>query len=158
ALHDQLGIDTLDKLKTAAEGGEVARLRGFGGKTQQKILEGIDFLAEMGNRLRLDQALFVASSLLEGIREMPGAIRMSVCGSNRRRKETIKDIDILVSSNDPMPIMERFVSLPGVVQVTGQGSTKSSVVVQRITASGTRLTMNADLRVVSDEQYPFALH
>jgi DNA polymerase (family 10) len=54
--------------------------------------------------------------------------------------------------------MEHFVKLPGVIQITGQGSTKSSVVVQRITQSGNRITMNADLRVVSDEQYPFALH
>src|SRR6185437_4312917 len=66
--------------------------------------------------------------------------------------------DLLISSDDPGPIMERFVALPGVVQVTGQGTTKSSVVVQRVTPSGTRITMNADLRVVSDEQYPFALH
>jgi DNA polymerase (family 10) len=158
ALYDQLGIDTLEKLKGAAEAGEVARLRGFGGKTQQKILDGIEFLAETGNRLRLDQALFVASGLVEAIGRMPGVIRMEVCGSIRRRKETVKDIDILVSSTDPIPIMERFVSLPEVVGVTGQGSTKSSVVVQRVTGSGTRLTMNADLRVVSDEQYPFALH
>jgi DNA polymerase (family 10) len=158
ALHQQLGIDTLDRLKAACEAGEVADLRGFGTKTQQKILEGLTFLAEMGNRVRLDQALLIASGLVEGLRDLPGVKRMEVCGSIRRRKETIKDIDLLVSAEDPLPIMERFVSLPGVIQVTGQGSTKSSVVVQRITGSGMRITMNADLRVVSDEQYPFALH
>jgi DNA polymerase (family 10) len=158
AIHDQLHIDTLDKLRAACEEGEVAKLRGFGAKTQQKILEGIAFLAEVGNRVRLDQALFVASGLVEGLCDLPGVIRMEVCGSVRRRKETINDIDILVSSADAGPIMERFVGLPGVVQVAGQGTTKSSVVVQRVTASGARITMNADLRVVSDEQYPFALH
>jgi DNA polymerase (family 10) len=158
ALHEQLGIDNLDKLRAACESGEVARLRGFGGKTQQKILDGLQFLAEMGNRVRLDQALMLASGLVEGLRDLPGVKRMAVCGSIRRRKETIKDIDILVSSEDPIPIMEHFVKLPGVIQITGQGSTKSSVVVQRITGSGNRITMNADIRVVSDEQYPFALH
>jgi DNA polymerase (family 10) len=158
ALHDELHIDTLDKLRSACEAGQVAKLRGFGAKTQQKILDGIAFLAEVGHRVRLDQALFIASGLVEGLRDLPGVKRMEVCGSIRRRKETINDIDILVSSDDPAPIMERFVSLPGVVQVAGQGETKSSVVVQRVTASGARITMNADLRVVSDEQYPFALH
>jgi DNA polymerase (family 10) len=158
ALHQQLGIDTLDKLKAACESDEVAGLRGFGTKTQQKILEGLTFLAEMGNRVRLDQALLLAEGLVEGLRDLPGVKRLEVCGSIRRRRETIKDIDLLVSSDDPIPIMERFVSLPGVIQITGQGSTKSSVVVQRVMASGVRVTMNADLRVVSDEQYPFALH
>src|SRR5262249_55879708 len=157
ALHEQLGIDTLEKLRQACEAGEVARLRGFGGKTQDKILEGLRYISEMGNRVRIDQALLISQSLVEGLRECPGIIRMEVCGSIRRRKETIKDIDILVSSNDPGPIMERFVTLPGVIQVTGQGPTKSSVVVQRVTGAGTRITMNADLRVVADEQYPFAL-
>ncbi len=158
ALHEQLGIDTLDKLKEACEDGRVAGLRGFGGKTQQKILEGLQFLGEMGGRVRLDQAQALADTLLDGLRDLPGVKRIEVCGSIRRRKETIKDIDILVSSDAPQPIMERFVTLPGVVQVAGQGSTKSSVVVQRITSSGRRITMNADLRVVSDEQFPFALH
>ncbi len=158
ALHQQLGIDTLEKLEAACNAGEVAALRGFGAKTQQKILEGLAFLSESGNRVRLDQALLLADGLVEGLRDLPGVTRMAVCGSIRRRKETIKDIDILISSADPGPIMERFVTLPGVVQVAGQGPTKSSVVVQRVTTSGKRVTMNADLRVVSDEQYPFALH
>src|SRR5207302_1293519 len=117
ALYDQLGIDSLDKLKEACEDGRVAALRGFGGKTQQKILEGLQFLSELGGRVRLDQALRIADGLVEGLRELPGIRRMEVCGSIRRRKETIKDIDILVSADDPQPIMERFVKLPGVIQV-----------------------------------------
>src|SRR5919202_3996148 len=158
ALHDQLGVSDLDQLKAACEEGRVAGLRGFGGKTQQKILEGIAFLGQMGERVRLDQAELLASGLLDGLRGAPGVIRMAVCGSLRRRKETVKDIDILVSSDDPLPIMERFVGLPGVVQVAGQGPTKSSVVASAILPSGKRLLMNADLRVVSDEQFPFGLH
>jgi DNA polymerase (family 10) len=158
ALHEELGIDTMEKLRVACEAGQVAKLRGFGGKTQEKILEGIRFVSEVGNRVRLDRALIIADGLLDGLRNLPGVKRMEVCGSIRRRRETIKDIDILVSSDEPGPIMERFVSLPGVVQVTGQGSTKSSVIVQKVMPSGAKVTMNADLRVVSDEQYPFALH
>jgi DNA polymerase (family 10) len=158
ALHDQLGISTLEQLKEACEDGRVAGLRGFGARTQEKILEGIRFLTETGNRIRIDQALAMANGVIEGLRAAPGIIRLEVCGSLRRRRETIKDIDLLVSSDDPMPVMDRFVSLPGVVQVTGHGSTKSSVVLGMVTGSGQRLLVNADLRVVKDEQFPFALH
>jgi DNA polymerase (family 10) len=158
ALHDQLGVETLEQLKAACEEGRVASLRGFGDKTQQKIVEGIAFLSEAGERVRLDQALPLAQRLLEGLRDAPGVIRIEVCGSVRRRKETIADVDILASADDPLPLMERFTTLPGVVQVIGQGPTKSSVTVSGTTGSGRRLLLNADLRVVRDEQFPFALH
>jgi DNA polymerase (family 10) len=154
AMYDQLGIDDLDKLRAACEAGEVAKLRGFGEKTQQKILEGLQFLGQVGERVRIDQALPMAEALLKGLRSAPGIIRMELCGSLRRRKETIADIDILISSDHPGPIMDRFVQLPGVAQVIGKGETKSSVTV----SGGRDVTMNADLRIVKDEQFPFALH
>jgi DNA polymerase (family 10) len=153
-LYDQLRIDDLDKLKAACDAGQVAELRGFGEKTQQKILEGIQFLGQTGQRVRIDQALPVAEALLVGLRSAPGVIRMELCGSLRRRKETIADIDILLSADDPGQIMDRFVGLPGVVQVIGRGDTKSSVTV----SSSRGVTMNADLRIVKDSQFPFALH
>jgi DNA polymerase (family X) len=154
ALYDQLGIDTLDKLAEACEIGQVAQLKGMGEKTQQKILEGIQFLRQSGSRVRIDRAEMLAKQLLEELRKAPGIIRMELCGSLRRRRETIKDIDILISSDAPGPIMERFVSLPGVVQVIGHGDTKSSIIVR----GDSRVLMNADLRIVRDEQFPFALH
>jgi DNA polymerase (family 10) len=157
ALHDLLHIDTLEKLKAACETGQVADLKGFGEKTQQKILDGIAFVAESGQRVRLDQALPIALSLKEGVAGAPGVIRIELCGSVRRRKETIKDIDILVSTDDPEPVMDRFVGLPGVVRVTGRGDTKASVVVN-VGSAAHPVHINADLRVVSDEQYPFTLH
>ncbi|HEV3257958.1 MAG TPA: DNA polymerase/3'-5' exonuclease PolX [Gemmataceae bacterium] len=157
ALYDQLGIDTLDKLKAACEAGQVAALRGFGARSQQKILEGLAFLAQMGERVRIDQALPLATGLVERLQTAPGILRMEVCGSLRRRKETIRDIDILVSAADAGPIMERFVTLPEVVQITGHGDTKSSVIVAA-SSGGSRVLLNADLRVVRDEQFPFALH
>jgi DNA polymerase (family 10) len=158
ALHEQLGIDTLDKLRQACEEGTVAKLKGFGAKTQSKILEGLTFLNEIGNRVRLDQAEYVAQGLVEGLQNLPGIRRMAVCGSIRRRRETAKDIDLLVSADEAGPIMERFVTLPGIVQVTGQGPTKSSVIVRRTLPSGTVITLNADLRVVADVHFPFAQH
>ncbi len=156
ALYDQLHLDEIEKLKTACEAGQVAGLKGFGAKTQQKILEGIESLKAMGNRVRIDQALPTALGLLEGLRNAPGVIRIELCGSLRRRKETIKDIDILISSDEPGPLMERFVKLPGVVQTVVQGDTKTSVVVSG-QSFGSRILMNADLRIVRDEQFPFAL-
>jgi DNA polymerase (family 10) len=158
ALFDQLGIDDLVKLKQACDEGRVASLKGFGAKTQQKILEGIAFLGQAGDRVRLDQAEAVAGMLLEGLRKCRGIIRMEVCGSLRRRKEIIRDIDILASSKDAAAVMKRFVGLPGVSQVVGQGETKSSVVIDKGMHEGRRFIINADLRVVDDEQFPFALN
>src|SRR5262245_59580152 len=158
AMFEQLGIDTLEKLKAACEADQVSVLKGFGKKTQQKILEGITFLDELGQRVRLDQALDLAEMLMSGLRKVKGVSRIEVCGSLRRRKEIVRDIDILISSSDAAPIMAAFVKLPYVMRIVGQGDTKSSVVAALPQESGPRLLMNADLRVVSDEQFPFALN
>jgi DNA polymerase (family 10) len=157
ALYDKLGIDSVEKLKAACENDEVATLKGFGPKTQASIMEGIAFLGQTGERVRLDQALPLALTLMEGLRECPGIARMELCGSLRRRRETIRDIDILVSAKKAGTIMERFVKLPDVVQVVGHGETKSSVIVSGV-IGGHPVRINADLRVVSDEQFPFALN
>lgn len=157
ALHDLLQIDTIEKLKAACESGDVAKQKGFGAKTQSKILEGIAYMDQVGHRVRIDLALPLGLALLERIRAFPGVIRSELCGSLRRRKETVADLDILVSSADAQPIMDAFVKLPEVVQVLGQGPTKSSVIAG-LHVHGSKVTLQADLRVVSDEQYPFALH
>jgi DNA polymerase (family 10) len=156
AMHETLGLDSIEKLKAACESGEVAKLKGFGAKTQQKILEGIGFLGQVGNRVRLDLALPLGRTLLEQIRTFPGVIRSELCGSLRRKRETAKDIDILVSSDDSLPIMDAFVKLPEVIQVVGHGETKSSIVAA-MHLDGEKVMLNADLRVVTDEQYPYAL-
>jgi DNA polymerase (family X) len=156
-LHDELEIDDLAKLKAACESGAVAKLKGFGAKTQKNILEGLAFLDQMGNRVRLDQALMIAEAIVAELKKLPGIQRMEVCGSLRRRKETIKDIDLLVSAKDAAPIMDAFVKLPMVQKVIGHGDTKSSVMLTGVDHHSSRIFMNADLRVVSDEQYPFAL-
>lgn len=103
--------------------------------------------------MRLDQALAVAELLTAELKKCPGIIRMEVCGSLRRRRETCKDIDILISSANAGPIMDAFVKLPIVQRVVGHGDTKSS-----ITVGLDKIVINADLRVVSDEQFPFALN
>ncbi|HVL15369.1 MAG TPA: DNA polymerase/3'-5' exonuclease PolX, partial [Gemmata sp.] len=156
ALYDNLQIDTIDKLKAASEAGEVAKLKGFGQKTQDRILSGIAFLDTVGNRVRIDLALPLGLALLEQIRAMPGVIRAELCGSLRRRRETAKDIDILASSKDAQPIMDAFVALPEVVQVVAHGPTKSSVVAA-MRIYGEKVTLNADLRVIPDDQFAYGL-
>lgn len=158
ALYDQLGIDDLQKLKQGCDENRVASLKSFGAKTQQKILDGLAFLGQAGDRVRLDQAESVALALVEGLRQCRGIIRIEICGSLRRRKEVIRDIDILVSSKNADPIMKCFVSLPGVSQIVAQGETKSSIVIDKGIHDGRRFVINADLRVVSKEQFPFALN
>ncbi|MBI1830411.1 MAG: DNA polymerase/3'-5' exonuclease PolX [Planctomycetes bacterium] len=158
ALYDQLGIDDLVKLKAGCDNGSVAKLKGFGEKTQKNILDGLAFLDQVGNRVRLDQALMIADSIIVELRKLPGIHRLEVCGSVRRRKETIRDIDILVSAEDAGPIMDAFVKLPNVQKVIGHGDTKSSVMIAGVDHHSSRVLINADLRVVSDEQFPFALN
>jgi DNA polymerase (family 10) len=157
ALRDELGIDSIDKLKAAAESGRIAKLKGFGAKTQANVLQGIAFLDEVGGRVRIDQAQAMADLLVAGVRAAPGIQRLELCGSLRRRKETIGDIDILVSAADAGPIIERFVTMPQVRRIAGQGDTKASVVVQGFEGK-TRVVINADLRVVRDDQFAFALN
>lgn len=156
ALFDLLDIDTIEKLQAACQNGEVAKLKGFGDKTAAKILEGVRFLGTVGNRVRFDQAYPLGVALLEQLQKLPGVIRSELCGSLRRRRETAKDIDILISSNAPQPIMDAFVSLPNVMQVTWHGPTKSSIIAS-LTHGKETIVLNADLRIVTDEQFPYAV-
>ena len=157
ALHADLGVDTLDKLKTAADAGQVAALKGFGAKTQERILTGIRFLDTVGNRVRIDVAEAVAASILARLNAVPGVIRAEVCGSLRRRRDTAKDIDIVASSATPEAVTEAFSTFPEVAQVVGKGPHKCSVVVQLPSDGAKPITLNSDLLVVTDEQFPFAV-
>jgi DNA polymerase (family 10) len=100
----------------------------------------------------------LATAILEGMRGGKGIDRIELCGSLRRRKETIKDIDVLISSDHPAALMERFVKLPFVERVIAHGPTKSSIVASDMGATGRPIVMNADLRIVTDEQFAFALN
>ncbi len=155
-LHELLKIETIEKLKTECEAGTVAELKGFGEKTQQKILEGIAFLGTVGNRVRFDKAFALGTALLARISAFPGVVRAELCGSLRRKRETAKDIDIVVSSADAATIMEAFTTLPEVIQIVGKGATKSSVVAE-LKYGHEKVVLNADLRVVTEEQFPFAV-
>jgi DNA polymerase (family X) len=156
ALHESLGVSTIVELKNACIAEKVAGLKGFGAKTQAKILEGIAFLNTVGKRVRIDLALPLGERLLGQIRAMPGVLKADLCGSVRRRRETAKDLDILVAAETAGPIMAAFVALPEVLQVVGHGETKSSIVAALV-HEGEKVVLNADLRVVPPAAYPFAL-
>ena len=149
-LHDTLKIESLLDLREAGKAGLIAGLKGFGEKTQAKILEGITFIETAGDRILRNQATRLVQPIFEAIRKHPGVIRAEVCGSLRRRADTIGDLDILFSSNDPVPILDHFVKLPDVATVLGHGPTKASI----------RLLdgVQCDLRGVNDDQFAFALH
>jgi DNA polymerase (family 10) len=149
-LYDKLRIKDIPSLEKACREGEVAELEGFGEKTQENILKGLTFLSQHAEQHRYDETLSQAETILGEMEQVREIKRMSVCGSLRRHKEIIRDIDILVSADKPGPVMRHFVQLPEVERVLGQGETKSSI----LTKSG----FQVDLRVVEDRQFPFALH
>jgi len=149
-VHDELKVNSLADLRAAAEAGRIAKLKGFGAKTEAKILDGIEFLESVGDRILQNTARRLIAPIYEAVRKSPGVIRAEVCGSLRRRAETIGDLDVLFSAVDPAPILDRFVRLPDVAKVLAHGPTKASV---RL-ADG----VQCDLRGVSDDQFPFALH
>jgi DNA polymerase (family X) len=150
SLHDILSIESLADLRKAGESGEIAKLKGFGAKTETKILEGIAFVEKSGGRILQNHALRLVAPILEAVRAHPQVIRAEYCGSLRRRAETIGDLDVLFSSNSPSAVIEAFVKLPHVATVLAQGPTKASV---RL-ADG----VQCDLRGVEDHQFAFALH
>lgn len=149
-LHQELKINSVAELEKACQAGTIAKLKGFGEKTQAKILEGIAFLGQVGNRYLISDAEQTGIKLLELVRSVPGVIRSELCGSLRRRKETIADLDVLVSSKDADKVMDAFTQAPEVQQILGRGPTKSSVLLSN--------GMQADIRVVDDASFAFALH
>ena len=149
ALHDELGIDTVEKLEQACKDGRIAGLKGFGEKTQTNILEGINRRRSYASRHLISEALPQADSMLEALRSHPDVVRCSAAGSLRRHREVIGDIDLLASSKQPAEVIEYFTSQPGIIKVLAKGETKASVLLEG--------GIQADLRVVSDAEYSSAL-
>jgi DNA polymerase (family 10) len=149
-LYQKLGVSNLKELEKVAKEGKIAKLEGFGAKSQEKILKGIGFAQKSGSRFVLGLTMPQIRAVEARLAKLPGAERVTVAGSTRRRKETIGDVDILVVSARPKPIMEYFISMPEVVSVMAHGETKSSVKIK----SG----LNIDLRIVPRESYGAALN
>ena len=151
-LYEKLRIKNLDQLEKAAKAGKLASVEGFGTKTEENILKGIEALRSRGDKSLYSTASQAAAVILDAIRKQPGVIRSEIGGSLRRRKELIGDIDIVVSARKDAAkkIMAAFTSHPEVQTVVAQGDTKSSVAL--------KAGINCDLRIVTDEEFPFALN
>lgn len=155
-IYNQLHIQSIAELEQACKEDKVAVLPGFGKKTQDKILQGIALLAQHAGRFLYPVAENEAEHMYRALSTIPEIVRKQVAGSLRRKRETIGDIDMVVSVADDAgeairrEIMDVFTGQPNVQAITGKGDTKSSVVLK----SG----INMDLRVVNDSQFPYTLH
>jgi DNA polymerase (family 10) len=156
AIYNELHVNSIAELEQASHENKVARLPGFGKKTQDNILQGIAFLTQHSGRFLYPVAEEEAGRIHAALATLPEIVRLEVGGSLRRRRETIKDIDMVASVADDASdearrkIMDFFTSQPSVEAITGKGDTKSSVVL------GSGIAM--DLRVVKDSQFPYTLH
>lgn len=149
-IYEKLNIKSISALKKACQQGKVGKLSGFGAKTEQNILEGIQHLEEYSQRHLWWDTMEISEPIVNGLKKLKEVEKVQVAGSVRRRLETIGDLDILVASSKPEPIMDWFTKQEWVASVTAKGSTKSSVRLEE--------GMQVDLRVVPMEQFPFALH
>jgi DNA polymerase (family 10) len=149
-LHEKLDVDSIESLTVACQEGKVAELKGFGKKTEEKILSGIKNREAYAARHLWWDARSVVEKILPGLEGLPEVERVEAAGSFRRGMETVGDLDFLVASSNPAPIMDWFTSMEGIAEVTAHGDTKSSI---RLEGG-----MQADLRVVPSEQFYFALH
>jgi DNA polymerase (family 10) len=145
----ELGVTTIDALAEAARAGRVQALSRMGARTESKLLEGIEALRRWGDRTPLGVAWYLAYGMLATLREVPGVRQAAPAGSLRRMRDTVRDIDLLVASDDPGPVMERFRQLSQVDQVLLSGPTKTTV--------RTREGLQVDLRVLEPGRWGTAL-
>ncbi len=148
-VYEKLGIKTIEELERACLEHRLSRLPGFGPKTEENILKGIKLLKQKRGRLPLGLVLPWAEEIVDLLKKKSPVDRIDIAGSIRRRRETVKDIDILVTSKKPHQVMEIFVTLPMVEEVLLQGETKTSVRLKQ--------GIQVDLRVVDPVCYGAAL-
>jgi len=143
SLHQELGISTVQELKTACESGQVRHVKGFGAKTEQKILEAISQSENRSEtreqRIHIHQALRTGQGILEYLRPAPGFVQGELAGSLRRWQETVSQIVIVASAKKPKDLIKHFVSLPLIVRVEDQTTQRCSVVL----SEGFRATLVA---------------
>jgi DNA polymerase (family X) len=149
ALHKELGITSLDALRAACEADQVAALKGFGKKTQDKILAGIDAAARAHVRIYWAHADEIVQQLLTHMRKLPGIRQMEVAGSYRRGRETIGDLDLLIDADDVNAVMDQLGRFEELAALIGRGETKMSIRLGR--------GLQIDLRVVQSKSFGAAL-
>lgn len=149
ALNRELGVTNLDELRQAALQHRIHDLRGFGLKTEQAVLTGIEGMAKEGRRVLLAEARPYAESLVRHLKAAPGVRRVEAAGSYRRRRETVGDLDILAVCAGSAAVMDRLARYDGVARVVARGTTKMTVLLKN--------GLQVDLRVVPEESFGAAL-
>ncbi|MCK9614875.1 MAG: DNA polymerase/3'-5' exonuclease PolX [Candidatus Omnitrophica bacterium] len=149
-LYEQLKINTVEKLEKAAKSGKLLKLEGIREKTEDNILRGINLVRKGGERQTLNSGLLLSKSFVDKLKSLKAIDDIEVAGSVRRKKDTIKDIDILVTSKKPKEVMDKFIHLDLVKEVLAHGETKSSVIAKEN-------NMQVDLRVLKHESFGSAL-
>ena len=148
-LWQELGVETVDALESAAKAGEVARLSGFGAKSEQKIMTGIELFRVHRSRFKISEADQLIQPLVDYLVELPAVERLEVAGSYRRRCETVGDIDLLVITGEAAEVMDRFVTYPKMARVEMAGDTRGRIAL--------RSGLEVDLRVLPGKSYGAAL-
>jgi DNA polymerase (family 10) len=157
-LHAELGIGSVEELTEAIRAGRLRGVKGFGAKSEERLLRGIELLRQSGERVLLSVGLETAEDIVAALRAVPGCVRCTYAGSLRRMRETVGDIDILAAvaagpeggaAGSSAPLMAALRALPGVAEVIASGDTKTSVRTQH--------GLQVDLRVVPDDSWGAAL-
>jgi len=148
-LYEKLNIKNIANLEAALKKGKLKGIFGIREKTIENILKGIEVLKRGKERMTLAQAMLVAQEFISALEKMPEVKKISPAGSLRRKKETVRDIDILVISARPQKVMDVFIGLPSVKEVLAKGKTKASV--------RTKNDIQLDCRVVDEESFGAAL-
>ncbi|MEN1681824.1 MAG: DNA polymerase/3'-5' exonuclease PolX [Planctomycetota bacterium] len=148
-LYDELGVDSLDKLREECEAHRVSELKGFGKKTEETLLSGIALAARANDRIYWRDADEVVAELLAHMSGLDAIRQIEPAGSYRRGKETVGDLDLLVDSDDAAAVMDRFAEFPQLDEVIARGDTKMSI---RLASD-----LQVDLRVVPSESFGAAL-
>ena len=155
-LYKHLKIKNLKDLEKSAKAGKIRKLPHFGLKTEQNILESIAFLKRSRGRFLLGEILPTVYKIIAQLKNLKEVKEISEAGSVRRRKETIGDVDILITSSNPKKVIDYFVSMPGVIKIWGQGPTKASIrlnPVRNFISNGVKEGFDVDLRVLPEKQY-----
>jgi len=148
-LYKKLKIRNINDLEKAAKTGKIAKITGFGKKTEEKILKGIEFLRKSEGRFLLGSILPLTRLIEDRLRNLKEVGRVAVAGSIRRMQETVGDLDILVTSERPEKVIDFFVSMPEIAHVYSKGNTKTMVRLKN--------GVDVDLRVVADKSFGAAL-
>jgi DNA polymerase (family 10) len=150
ALYHDLDVQTVEQLQRAAQDGRIRALHGFGARTEQNILQAVQAHASQNRRFKLATAAQFAETLRTFLQAVPGVQQAIVAGSFRRMRETVGDLDILVTAAPDSPVMQRFTAYDEVAEVYSAGATRASVLL--------KCGLQVDLRVVAQESYGAALH